>query len=56
MDKVVRPPKALVSDDKRSMYPDFTWSSFLEFTQKHYRADMKTLDAFADWLQKQNKI
>ncbi|KAK9056222.1 hypothetical protein SSX86_027312 [Deinandra increscens subsp. villosa] len=54
MDKVVTPPKALVENDGR-MYPDFTWSSFFEFTQKHYRADMKTLDAFSNWLQNENK-
>ncbi|KAI3741254.1 hypothetical protein L1987_58925 [Smallanthus sonchifolius] len=54
MDKVVRPPKALVENYRR-MYPDFKWSSFLEFTQKHYRADMKTLDAFSIWLQKELK-
>nr|XP_043622228.1 gibberellin 20 oxidase 2-like [Erigeron canadensis] len=52
MDKVVRPPKALVEDNnRRRMYPDFKWSTLLEFTQKHYRADMKTLDAFSNWLQ-----
>ena len=25
-----------------------------EFTQKHYRADMKTLQIFSNWLQQQN--
>ncbi|KAL1808015.1 hypothetical protein DCAR_0727414 [Daucus carota subsp. sativus] len=54
MDKVVRPPEALVLDSARN-FPDFTWSTFLEFTQKHYRSDMKTLDAFAHWLQDRNK-
>ncbi|KAK7360587.1 hypothetical protein VNO77_02594 [Canavalia gladiata] len=29
------------------MYPDFTWPSLLEFTQKHYKADTRTLDAFS---------
>ncbi|KAL4562762.1 hypothetical protein LXL04_026792 [Taraxacum kok-saghyz] len=51
MDKIVRPPKALVKDASERVYPDFTWSTFLEFTQKHYRADMKTLDAFSNWIQ-----
>lgn len=48
-DKVVRPPKELVDQNPR-IYPDFTWSTLLEFTQKHYRADMNTLEAFSSWL------
>lgn len=55
MDKVVRPPEALIKMDSARKFPDFTWSTFLEFTQKHYRSDMKTLDAFAHWLQVGNK-
>lgn len=55
MDKVVRPPEALIKTDSARKFPDFTWSTFLEFTQKHYRSDMKTLDAFAHWLQIRNK-
>lgn len=55
MDKVVRPPNALIKKDGERVFPDFTWSTFLEFTQKHYRADMKTLDAFANWLQVRNE-
>ncbi|CAL1399019.1 unnamed protein product [Linum trigynum] len=63
-DRVVKPPESLLStvngsgddDDHRSgnserAYPDFTWPTFLEFTQKNYRADMNTLDAFTNWLQ-----
>nr|CAD1843565.1 unnamed protein product [Ananas comosus var. bracteatus] len=49
-DKVVRPPPALVAPGEQRAYPDFTWPTLLEFTQKHYRADMRTLDAFSAWM------
>ncbi|XP_044492543.1 gibberellin 20 oxidase 1-like [Mangifera indica] len=50
MEKMVTPPSSLIDAKNPRMYPDFLWPKLLEFTQKHYRADMKTLDAFSQWL------
>jgi isopenicillin N synthase-like dioxygenase len=46
-DRVVRPP---ASSATPRQYPDFTWADLMRFTQRHYRADTRTLDAFTRWL------
>jgi gibberellin-44 dioxygenase len=46
-DRVVRPPPTVATPRR---YPDFTWADLMRFTQRHYRADTRTLDAFTRWL------
>ncbi|XP_020256789.1 gibberellin 20 oxidase 1-B-like [Asparagus officinalis] len=51
-DKILRPPESLINAEHPRAYPDFTWATMEEFTQKHYRADTQTANVFARWLQK----
>lgn len=52
LDRVVRPPAALLrlEEGRPRAFPDFTWREFLDFTQKHYRSDAATMDAFVSWI------
>ena len=49
-DRVVRPPASGAVAAAPRRYPDFTWADLMRFTQQHYRADTRTLDAFTSWL------
>ncbi|KAK6920223.1 Isopenicillin N synthase-like, Fe(2+) 2OG dioxygenase domain [Dillenia turbinata] len=47
MDRVITSPNELMISTK--LYPNFTWRELLEFTQKHHRAEIGTLEAFFNW-------
>ncbi|MBA0704439.1 hypothetical protein Golax_016694 [Gossypium laxum] len=53
LERPLTPAAGLVNAANSRKYPDFTWAALLEFTQNHYRADMKTLVAFSKWVQEQ---
>ena len=55
-EKVVRPPGCLVDEKNPRILQDFRWPTFLRFSQKHYRADDKTLLAFSNWLYQQTTL
>ncbi|KAI9114019.1 hypothetical protein K1719_015270 [Acacia pycnantha] len=49
-DKTVRPPENLMErEEEGRKYPDFKWRDLFDFTQKHYRADVATLESFILW-------
>ncbi|KAL5555557.1 hypothetical protein UlMin_037793 [Ulmus minor] len=50
LDKIVRAPEDLVRMDGERKFPDFTWSDMLDYTSKHHRADVVTLDTFVEWV------
>ncbi|XP_022968300.1 gibberellin 20 oxidase 1-like isoform X2 [Cucurbita maxima] len=50
-DKVVRAPEELVEKSPPRKYPDYKWPMLLEMTQKRYRPDCNTLEAFKTWVQ-----
>ncbi|XP_022945556.1 gibberellin 20 oxidase 1-like [Cucurbita moschata] len=49
-DKVVRAPEELVEKSPPRKYPDYKWPMLLEMTQKRYRPDCNTLEAFKTWV------
>lgn len=53
VDEVIRPLPELLGDEPCSQrHMEFRWGQLLEFTQRHYRSDLHTLEAFEDYLKK----
>ncbi|ONK77444.1 uncharacterized protein A4U43_C02F6590 [Asparagus officinalis] len=59
-DRIVKPPLDLSFDSDSGLmerkYPDFKWADLLEFTQRCYRADTRTLQSFSDWIQSKERM
>ncbi|KAI9114294.1 hypothetical protein K1719_014522 [Acacia pycnantha] len=48
-DKTIKPPEELLGEEEEREYPDFKWSDFFPFTQRHHRPDTHTLPTFIQW-------
>ncbi|CAL9085867.1 unnamed protein product [Musa textilis] len=53
-DRTIRPPPGDLGGAR--LYPDFTWAEFMQFTQRHYRSDTRTLHSFTNWLSSSNSL
>ncbi|KAJ3671650.1 hypothetical protein LUZ60_007729 [Juncus effusus] len=47
-EKVIRPHDSLAWPNGKRLYPDFTWSELLDFTQNCRRSDDRTLEFFME--------